>query len=168
LSREVYRELYRAEEDAGHSRTILVGDFNMNPYEKGMIDQVSGFGAMASRSLAERHSESGRGGSRRFYNPMWSRLGGEIPRAPGTHYWKSVADPFNIFWHSLDQVLVRPALIHEDAFRDEDFQVLTTIPGEGGEPIYLIRSTGKHWELQVSDHLPIVFKLALPSEDAHV
>jgi hypothetical protein len=133
--------LTEAEKEAGHSRTVIVGDFNMNPFDKGMIDPDVGFGAMMSRSLALRHTSEGAGEPQRFYDPMWSRMGRELPDPPGTHYWPNVGDPFNLYWHSLDQVLVRPALL--DAFRDEDFRILTSIPGPTGENLDLVRSTGK-------------------------
>ncbi len=163
-SRSVYGTLYSAEEDAGHARTVLVGDFNMNPFDKGMIDP-EGFGAMMSRSLVIRHSSKVAGGIRRFYNPMWSRLGRELPEPPGSYYGNNSGDPFNIFWHSLDQVLIRPALF--DSFRDEDFRLLTSIPWGQNETLDLIRSRDTHWEVRVSDHLPILFTLDLPVESDH-
>jgi hypothetical protein len=168
LSREVYSTLHEAENAAGHCRTVLVGDFNMNPFDKGMIDPNGGFGAMLNVTLASRHTSGAMGKSRRFYNPMWTRLGQDPPAPPGTHYWKGGADPFNVFWHSLDQVLVRPTLIASGSFRDSDFRILTSIPGEGAIPVELVRSTGKHWEIQVSDHLPIIFKLMPSPEADHV
>ena len=127
-----------------------------------LIDPDNGFGAMQSRSLASRHSTEVHRGSQRFYNPMWSRLGRELPEPPGTHYWGNVGDPFNVYWQSLDQVLIRPALLA--AFRDSDFRIPTSIPGTDRPSENLIRSTGKHWEIEISDHLPILFKLDLPKE----
>jgi hypothetical protein len=58
--------------------------------------------------------------------------------------------------------LVRPALF--EAFPDEEFRILTSLPGPDGIPLDLIRSTGKHWKLACSDHLPILFKLDPPKE----
>lgn len=164
FARDVYLTVHNAEDNAGHTRTVVVGDFNMNPFEKGMVDAVGGFGAMASRELAIRNSSEGMIGQRRFYNPSWSRLGSAFP--PGTYYWNNVSDPLNIFWHSIDQVLVRPALL--DFFRDEDFRILTSLMSPEGGTIDLFRSTGKHWKVEVSDHLPILFKLELPKEESHV
>jgi hypothetical protein len=164
LAPGVYRTLREAEIDAGHSRTVLFGDFNMNPFEAGMISFKGGFAAMSTRDLASRHSEDGPLGSKRFYNPSWSRLGRELPEAPGTHYFKNVSKPLNLFWHHLDQVLVRPALFEVDAFPDEKFQILTSVPDSEGGPVDLVRSTGKHWDTLHSDHLPIVFKLDPPEE----
>jgi hypothetical protein len=160
----VRQTLREAERDAGHNRTILMGDFNMNPFEKGMVDPNVGFGAVLNRDLALRLS-GGDGSSPRFYNPMWARLGRRIPDPPGTFYWDKVAEPLNIFWHCLDQVLIRPELL--DTFDDESLRILTSIPGSGGEMIDLIRSARKHWIVQVSDHLPIRFRLNLPAEKDH-
>lgn len=158
----VYRTLRDAEIDCKHTRTILFGDLNMNPFETGMVNFVSGFASVPTRILAERHSAEEVQGTQRFYNPTWSRLGREVPQPPGTYYFDSVSKPLNIFWHHLDQVLVRPALF--EAFPDEEFRILTSIPGPDGSPVDLIRSTGKHWALVYSDHLPILFKLDLPKE----
>ena len=154
----------QAEIKAGHARTIISGDFNMNPFDDGMIDTDVGFGAMMSRELALRHSDPEVTGAQRFYNPMWSRLGRQTPDPPGTHYWGNVSDPFNIFWQSIDQVLVRPPLF--GSFPDEEFRVLTRIPLPGLDTAELIQNTGKHWKIQVSDHLPIIFKLDPPAEDS--
>ena len=164
LARDVYLTVHNAEDNAGHTRTVVVGDFNMNPFERGMVDAKGGFGAMASRELAIRNSSEGMTGPRRFYNPSWSRLGCAFP--PGTYYWNNTRDPLNIFWDSIDQVLVRPALF--DFFKDEDFRILTSITSPEGGTIDLFRSTGKHWKVEVSDHLPVLFKLKLPKEDSHV
>jgi hypothetical protein len=155
-----------AERDAGHRRTILMGDFNMNPFDKGMIDPNIGFGAVMNRDLASRLS-AGEDTPPRFYNPLWARLGRRLPEPPGTFYWKNVADPLNTFWHYLDQVLIRPALL--DAFEDESLRILTSIPGPSpsGGTIELIHSARKHWVVRISDHLLILFRLEPPEEDDH-
>jgi len=62
------------ERKAGHSRTILVGDLNMNPFEKGVI-AAAGLHAVASRRIAERIERTVQGRSYPFfYNPMWGLL----------------------------------------------------------------------------------------------
>jgi Endonuclease/Exonuclease/phosphatase family len=162
----VYRTIRDAEHDSQHNRTILFGDLNMNPFEAGMINFESGFASMATRELADRHGDPDYRRPQRFYNPTWSRLGRQAPHPSGTHYYKNVSKPTNVFWHHLDQVLIRPSLY--GAFSDESFKILTSIPGPAGTPLELIRSTGKHWELSYSDHLPILFALDPPEETAHV
>jgi exonuclease III len=153
-----------AERDAGHCRTILMGDFNMNPFEKGMIDPLIGFGAVLNRDLVIRLSADN-DSPPRFYNPMWARSGRPLPEPPGTFYWNKVAEPLNIFWHCLDQVLIRPQLL--DNFEDESLQILRSIPLPSEETIDLIRPTRRHWVVQISDHLPILFRLDVPEEGDH-
>jgi hypothetical protein len=150
------KTLLEAERKAGHDRTILFGDFNMNPYEIGMLDPGAGLGALMTWDLAAVHGEKKGDGLPRFYNPMWSVMG--RAEAPGTFYW-DVDDPENPYWNCLDGVLVRDAL--RQAFRDEDLRILRWIPGQSGERVDLIRLAEVHWRVTYSDHLPILFKLTL-------
>lgn len=151
----------QAQRDEGHSRTILVGDFNLNPFDDGMVFP-KGFGAMMTKSLARRYSQPP--GSARFYNPLWSRLGREIEVGPpGTYYWDQHRH-YNTYWNYLDQVLIGGDLL--DGFSEESFRILTSIPGPDG-PIPLIREKPQHWKVEVSDHLPLIFDVALPKETDH-
>ena len=153
--------LNEAEISAGHARTALFGDFNMNPYELGMTTS-DGFGAMMTRDLTTRHTgpEAATGhGPKRFYNPSWARMGRDAEFPTGTYYWDVGSNPENVFWHHLDQVIVRPDLFR--TFRDESFRILKSLPGVEGNEITLIQSKRKHWKLRYSDHLPIMFSLDL-------
>ena len=53
LCAEWARTIRGYEEAVGHSRTVLVGDLNMNPFEPGLI-AANGLHAAASRRVAER------------------------------------------------------------------------------------------------------------------
>ena len=65
-------DIAHVEENAGHQRTILVGDFNMNPFETGMV-AARGLHGVMSRHIAQRGSRTVQGRSYPFfYNPMWS------------------------------------------------------------------------------------------------
>ena len=155
-----YRQtLLKAERKAEHTRTILFGDLNMNPYEVGMLDHRTGLGAMMTWDLAEGHS--GNKGGQRFYNPMWAVMG--KPEAPGTCYWAD-NDPGNPYWNCLDGVLLRPAL--RSAFRGDDLVILRSVTMPGGGRVDLIRRARVHWKITHSDHLPILFKLNLPVANA--
>ncbi len=147
--------LLQAEREAGHSRTILFGDFNMNPYHPAMLNPELGLGAMMTRALAATHSLSDTHG--RFYNPMWKMMGHS--HVPGTFYWRNPGEPSNPYWNCFDGVLIRPSLL--DAFHDEDLQILRELPNPTGAPIGLVRKTGRHWRLNYSDHLPLLFKIRL-------
>jgi Endonuclease/Exonuclease/phosphatase family len=154
--------LRRVEARAGHRRTVLVGDFNMNHFETGIVD-IKCFGAMMTRSLARKHARDDPEQVPRFYNPMWSRFGDLSAGPPGTYYHRQ-SGYTNTYWHTLDQVLIRPDLIR--AFKEDSLQVLTKVPSEGGE-IDLIREKRKHWEVVVSDHLPLLFEMNLFQDLTH-
>lgn len=145
--------LLDAENAAGHNRTVLVGDLNMNPYEDGVV-MTTGLHAVMTRRIAVRESRRVKFESNPyFYNPMWLHFGEKRPGHAGTYYYstpKARAD----FWNIYDQVLVRPALLPH--FRDEEVEVLWRDEA-AGEP--LIGADGvPNWR-QVSDHLPILFRL---------
>jgi hypothetical protein len=72
---ELARTIGDEERHAGHSRTIVVGDFNMNPFEKGLVG-ASGLRATMARTVAERASRVIQGKPYSFfYNPMWGAPG---------------------------------------------------------------------------------------------
>ncbi len=76
----------------GHERTLIVGDFNLNPFDDGMIFP-SGFGAMMTKGLVRKTREAHDRYSGRFYNPIWARLGREVEGAPpGTYYWSALGN----------------------------------------------------------------------------
>lgn len=67
---ELSRKIIEEEEKAGHWRTIMVGDFNMNPFESGMIGATA-LHAVMSRDVAKRLTRVVQGREYRFfYNPM--------------------------------------------------------------------------------------------------
>ncbi|MEW5801928.1 MAG: hypothetical protein AB1847_07455 [bacterium] len=150
---ELARTIKEAEEEVGHSRTVLIGDFNMNPFESGVVS-ANGLHAVMSRYAAKKKT---RVVNRReypfFYNPMWSLFGDMSPGPPGTYYFsKSVQKVF--FWNMFDQVLIRPDLL--DLFSNEELKILDS---DGNKS--LLSSRGVPDAKVVSDHLPILFKLKL-------
>ena len=49
-----YAEFIReAEKEVGHCRTLIVGDFNMNPFEEGVVSS-EGFHALMDRGLVRK------------------------------------------------------------------------------------------------------------------
>ncbi len=141
-----------------------MGDSNLNPFDDGMIFTETGFGAMMTKSLVKKNAASRNSRFSRFYNPMWTRLGREFEDAPpGTYYFNQHKET-NIYWNYIDQVLVGHDLL--DYFPDSRFRILTSIPGKNG-PTPLIRVTDLHWKVKISDHLPLLFDLDLPTEAKH-
>ncbi|HWE96491.1 MAG TPA: endonuclease/exonuclease/phosphatase family protein [Tepidisphaeraceae bacterium] len=154
LAATQYAELIGdAESIVGHTRTAVVGDLNMNPFEAG-VSGAGGFHAVSSRQVAARQSRTVDGKTFRFfYNPMWGHFGDRAEGPPGTYYHAG-SGPDAIFWHILDQVLVRPELL--PAFRNSDLQILT---GDGTESF--INRNGIPDKAVASDHLPLLFRLYL-------
>lgn len=150
LCPEYAREIRAIEDKVGHRRTVLVGDLNMNPFERGLV-QATGFHAVMSRAVAGRGQRIVDGRAYPlFYNPMWNLFGDHRSATPGTYY-RDKGDVISFFWHMYDQVLVRPDAVHR--FRLPNLRILThcgadSLLGPRGEP-------------SVSDHLPLLFQMDL-------
>ena len=79
--------------DIGHNNFMILGDFNMNPFEKGMIEPDA-FNAVLS--TVEAKNEERTNWYKKFdyfYNPMWSFLGDRNyltgnTKLPGTYYFR--------------------------------------------------------------------------------
>ena len=140
-----------AEEKVQHRRTVLVGDFNMQPFEDGMTGAIGLHGVM-SRSVASRESRTVQGRKYpMFYNPMWSLMGDLNQGPPGSYYYDS-SQQVEHFWWMFDQVLVRPELAAKTT--SESFRLLTKIGGES-----LIDANGRPDTAVGSDHLPLLFEI---------
>jgi len=120
----VIKGVERAESATGIDRTVMVGDFNMNPFEGGVAGG-EGLHAVMSRTEALERSRVVDGAKRRFFfNPMWSRLGDDSRGPPGTYYHRS-GQQLCYFWNTFDQVIIRPELL--PFFLDAKLQVVTEI-----------------------------------------
>ncbi|MCI0485706.1 MAG: hypothetical protein L0229_03805 [Blastocatellia bacterium] len=135
----------------GHARTLLVGDLNMNPFEVGVY-AAAAFHSVMTRKIALKKQRKVQGRYYPFfYNPMWGLFGDSTQGPPGTYYG-SRSNHDELFWHMIDQVLIRPDLLN--LFRNEELRILT----EDGRRSFLSRSGLPNASI-VSDHLPVLFKL---------
>ena len=141
-----------AEEDhVGHRRTVLVGDFNMNPFEAGMV-AAGGLNSVMSRRIASRLTRTVQGRDYRFfYNPMWGCLGDAGGETAGSYFYDS-AEHVNYFWNVFDQVLIRPELAQ--GFDPSQLKIVTSAGARS-----LVRADGRPDHVTCSDHLPVVFEL---------
>lgn len=139
-------ELRRREERVGHQRTILIGDFNMNPFDRPM-NLARGMNAMMTRKCVERGNRTSADGDYTFfYNPMWSLFGDGNPGPSGTYY--HTGSSRGMFgWNMLDQVLLRPSV----ADLLESVRILDSIG-----TISLRTSLNRPTQ---SDHFPILLTL---------
>jgi hypothetical protein len=142
------------EASLGHQRTVVVGDFNMNPFDKGVMTSDA-FHAVMTQATARRRSRMVKEEERAFfYNPMWGCLGDRTPGPPGTYYYDSPGH-LPLFWNTFDQVLIRPDLL--DAFDASSLQILE----RAGDVMLLGSRSGRPNQRSASDHLPILFSLHL-------
>jgi hypothetical protein len=140
----------RVEEKSGNSNSLLLGDFNMDPFEDGMV-AADGIHGVMDRDIARKLSRTVKGERRTFfYNPMWSRLGDESEGPPGTFYYRG--GQLSRFWHTFDQALLRPSLI--DYYSRSGLRVLTKVGSKD------LVSRGKI-DGDVSDHLPLLVTLEI-------
>lgn len=150
-----------AEGKVRHRRTIVVGDLNADPFENVVADARYLHGVMTKaiaksggRTVQKKHYPF-------FYNPMWRFYGDDKASPSGTYYY-SKSPVYRLFWHLLDQVLVRPDLL--DCFMDDDLAILDRAGGTS-----LVTDQGYPRKNRTpSDHLPVLFRLNLsPKGDDH-
>ncbi len=138
------------EAERSHSRTILIGDFNLNPFDRG-VSEASGFHAVMTKCQA---IELNRTVQFRdypfFYNPMWGYLGDRTPGPPGTIYYRNSAQ-LSYDWNTFDQVLLRPEVL---ALAEEEVAVLDRC----GD-LSLLNDKGRPDRQVGSDHLPLLVTL---------
>jgi endonuclease/exonuclease/phosphatase (EEP) superfamily protein YafD len=148
---ELARQIAAEEDRVGHQRTVLLGDFNMNPFEKGLV-AANGLNSVMSRRTASRATRTVQGREYRFfYNPMWGHLGDLRGDTAGTYYYDS-AEHVNYFWNVFDQIMLRPDLAA--GFDGDKLKIVTTIGNRS-----LVRQDGRPDADHASDHLPILFEL---------
>ena len=145
---DMARDIRDQERKVGHQRTIVVGDFNMNPFEPGVAG-APGLNAVMSRAIAARGKRTVESRDHSFfYNPMWNHFGEQGRNPPGTYYYENSTHLWNMF----DQVLIRPELMSR--FVEDSLTVVTSV---GSEP--LVSGSGLPRRGPVSDHLPLLFAI---------
>jgi len=160
--RNILREIDKVEGQLGCSDTILVGDFNMNPFEDGMV-QPDCFNAAMCRTIASANTRSVNGSGmgksidyKYFYNPRWSFMGDLSKYTPGTYYFYGNDYENHYRWNMLDQILIRPSLIGN--LVESSLEIIDKdING-----VSLINETNKtRVSSQQCDHLPVFFTMNL-------
>lgn len=143
------------EKQFGSEYTILIGDFNMNPFEPGMV-QTTGFHSVSDISVAKKIKRVVDGNEYHyFYNPMWSYFGDKsLGKVSGSYFYHQ-STPTCYFWNLFDQVLIRPKLL--EILKDYDLDIITEL-GISGKS--LITDSGTI-DKNISDHLPIILKLKI-------
>ena len=144
-------DIRRVERQEQHTRTILVGDLNVNPFDAGAVN-ASGLHGVISRHIAAAGSRTVDGQDYPFfYNPMWSLYGDQTAGPPATYHYRAPGHNA-LFWHMYDQVMIRRDLI--DGFNPNSLRIIDT----DGFTSFLSK-VGVPDKDKFSDHLPIVFEV---------
>ncbi len=157
ISRKVIAEINTIEDECGHKNSLVVGDFNMNPFEDGMVE-VDAFNSVMSSDIANKRSRKVHTKEYTyFYNPMWGHFG-DISNSPsGTYFYNSSDYKNKYHWNIFDQVLIRPNIIR--IFDVNSLSILDCYFNKGKKEILL--SKGRSIKVQLSDHLPLNFWLKI-------
>jgi len=146
------RDIEDVEIETKEGNTIVMGDFNMNPFENGFV------AANGLHALQDLEHVAGKPSGRiidgvnyrYFYNPMWNFFG-DHKKPLGTHYYREsghVSQEWNIY----DQVIYRPSLGQH--IQEDSVEILHSVNGED-----LINALNRPDKANYSDHLPIVLKI---------
>ncbi|KQO18064.1 endonuclease/exonuclease/phosphatase family protein [Paenibacillus sp. Leaf72] len=146
------------------NKKIIVGDFNMNPYEKGIMG-ATGFNAIMCAEEIEYNPirTFGMVKSDFYYNPSWEAY--SLPYPNGTYFYRSKVDSYNPYWHLLDQVLVSYELLKTKAFVNKSFKIIKKVGSIDLLKTMKSKTTGVQKLVpnkeEYSDHLPISFVMNL-------
>jgi hypothetical protein len=141
------RDLENIELEYRNRNSLIVGDFNVNPFEEPMVSACAGH-ALSSRQIVQKSKRTVSGRQyNMFYNPMWN-LFGDSNNPPGTYYYNA-SSQVNYFWNIFDQVIIRPELMKN--FDLNNLKIITKVDN--------IQFLNKNNIPIISDHLPIVFTI---------
>ncbi|MHA7842793.1 MAG: endonuclease/exonuclease/phosphatase family protein [Winogradskyella sp.] len=132
--------------------TIIIGDFNMNPFDFGMV-QTTGLHSVMSKEVALKKKRTVDGKEYPFfYNPMWSFFGDDGKGTVNGTIYNTLSKPINYFWNTFDQVIIRPEFL--DHFEESELEIITEL----GSGVKLIKNSSIIDD-SISDHLPISIKI---------
>ncbi len=146
------REIEEIENRSEIFDSIVIGDFNMNPYESGMV-AANGLHALPDLNHVNLKPDGRKIDGikyRYFYNPMWNFFGDNtIPY--GTHYYRE-AGHVSKEWNIYDQIIYRPSL--SKYTNEKSTEIIHKIGSDN-----LITTMNRPDSAKFSDHLPIIIEL---------
>lgn len=147
-------EMRFIQEEKRTNKLILLGDFNMNPFERGM-NLATGLNAMMTKACVKPGCRTFLNKSYDFYyNPMWSLFGDNTDGPAGTIYDTSNQGPYG--WSMLDQVIIH----HSVVGLFHSVKILTEAGTES-----LMNKKGHPNADKASDHFPILVSFCEDSNE---
>lgn len=132
-------------------KTILFGDFNLNPQEVSIYSH-EGLSAHSTMNASTRVKT-------KYYNPMWATMGDFVyqtgaPKVPGTYFRDIGEDNVDeIHWNVLDGLLIKNSLV--DCFSKKDLEIITHTKN------HIFYANNQIDSRNYSDHLPVKFNFNL-------
>lgn len=142
---DIIKEISEIEKKLDMDRTIVIGDFNANPFDEELL-RHNFFNAVLYKDLIDR-SETvtwGRKKYKRFYNPMLNYIA-EDTKMYGSFYFHNDNKP--LYWYCFDQVLMRKSLISSL----KNVEYIKEIKKHS-----LVTQQGLPDKEHISDHLPLL------------
>lgn len=155
VANAIYEIEKKRENEEECKNTIVIGDFNMNPFEYGMI-AANGLHAIPDLEHAKRNINREIDDSYYpfFYNPMWNFFGDH--KEPYGTYFYPLSTNVSYGWQMYDQILLRPSL-KEFLEKEDEKKYVEIITKIGGQS--LLTNIKRPDVKLYSDHLPIIIKL---------
>lgn len=147
FAQEFAREIRFVSNQQNTKKIVIMGDFNMNPFDSGM-NLAPGLNAMMTRNCVKKGVRQYLNNKYDFYyNPMWGLFGDNTSGPAGTVYDTSSQGLYG--WSLFDQVLVHHSLV--PIF--EDVRIVTDVKG-----LSLKDKNDRPDKKNISDHFPILSK----------
>lgn len=145
------RDLKEVEFDVGHNRSIIVGDFNANPFDEMML-LANYFNSIPYSEIVKEKKERCVYGKKyqMFYNPMWNMIG-DVNKVNSTYYLDS-GGAIDFYQNIYDQVIISADMVEN--FDKNGLKIVTATSTN-----QLIDECYKPDKKVFSDHLPIIFSI---------
>ncbi len=149
IAQRIMYDVKKAEDTIKSQKTILIGDFNEMPYDKGCLN-ANGFHGLPVLNEDDKLTRTVNSVEYpQFYNPMWN-LFGDFTYPPGTYYLKQ-SKLYSPMWFMLDQVIVSKAIL--PFFKKDSLKIITTCSYSD------LMDKNKHPNKMISDHFPIMCEI---------
>lgn len=149
---DLMNDIRESEESVGHEKSIIVGDFNADPFEEVMIKADKLHAIPYANIVEQRERRIVYSRARQiFYNPMWNFMGDYCNTSACTYYC-DVGGAINLYKNIFDQVIFSAHMIKY--FLKETLQIMTKVGN-----MALVDDNGIPSRDLYSDHLPIMFSI---------
>jgi exonuclease III len=150
------------ESSSNNKNTIIVGDFNHNPFENNLCDpsMINSIGNKKLITMLTNYPITKKE-LNLWYNPMWNLIGdyhhAEGERVTGT-YFRYTEDESPI-WNLFDGYIVRPSLMDKIVY--DDSKIITKTNSENFLKPLIVRKDESLLKEDFSDHLPVKLSLKI-------